>query len=183
MEVCSLCGARKNSGNAYDACPTSEHKAHEWFYVADYVPETKFVSAPTPLTPLSPPPTPPTPPTPPPDFGTPGHDEDGNALPQSGDIRSNLPLYSGCFDYFEKALAYVALVSLSGAEKYCGGVLGWDRSKSTNQLDRIARHLMDIKGRDPSTPQRLRHAGMLAWRALAFLQIELEKAEARGEPW
>lgn len=113
----------------------------------------------------------------------PGTDKYGNRLPQDPAFRKNLKVFEGCFDYFPDALAYVSLVSLEGAEKHCGGVLGWDRTKSTDHLNCAGRHLLDIRGRDPESPRKLRHLGMLVWRLLAELQITLEKAKANGESW
>src|SRR6185503_2998145 len=113
----------------------------------------------------------------------PGLDEYGNRLPQDSDFRKQLPVFDGCFDYVPDALAYVSLVSKEGADKHCDGVLGWDRDKSTDHLNCLGRHLLDIRGRDPNSPNKLRHAGMAIWRLLAFLQLELEKAKMNGESW
>ncbi len=90
----------------------------------------------------------------------------------------------GLLDYFPDALAAVAHVSHVGNEQHNPGQpLHWDRSKSTDQADCIMRHLvergkMDVDG--------LRHSAKLAWRALALLQIEIEKDKEDGNgfcPW
>jgi hypothetical protein len=114
-------------------------------------------------------------------FGRPAEDEFGNRLTQDSAARKDMPMFDGLIDYFPDALAYVSKVSLEGAEKHCGGRLGWDRTKSTDHLNCAVRHLCDIRGRDPNSPRKLRHAGMLAWRALAHLQVTLENARMNGE--
>jgi hypothetical protein len=50
----------------------------------------------------------------------------------------------------------------------------WDRDKSTEHRDKIMRHLIDAGRKDE---KGVRHSVCLAWRALAFLQEELEREE------
>ncbi len=50
----------------------------------------------------------------------------------------------------------------------------WDRSKSTDHRNKIMRHLVDTGKLDDKGQ---RHSTMVAWRALALLQSELELAE------
>lgn len=93
--------------------------------------------------------------------------------------RKNLPIYSGVLAYFPAAIAYVAKISKMGNDKHNPGEpLHWARGKSMDQEDTIARHLIEIGTVDPKSG--LRHSGFLAWRALANLQLELEREE--GEP-
>jgi hypothetical protein len=49
----------------------------------------------------------------------------------------------------------------------------WDRSKSLEHADKIMRHLVD---RGKVDDKGMRHSAMVAWRALALLQEELERA-------
>lgn len=93
--------------------------------------------------------------------------------------RKNTPIYSGVLAYFPAAIAYVAKISKMGNDKHNPGQpLHWARGKSMDQTDTIARHLIEVGTIDPKSG--LRHSGFLAWRALANLQLELEREE--GEP-
>lgn len=94
--------------------------------------------------------------------------------------RKRVPLGTVMREYFPDALALVAYHSWMGNEKHNPGQpLHWSRGKSADQEDCIARHLIGAGGRDPS--DGLRHSAGLAWRALALLQLEIEKAYAAGE--
>jgi hypothetical protein len=112
-----------------------------------------------------------------PETGTPRH-EVRMILPTDPQERKNLPITSGVLDYFPRALAEVARVSKAGSDQHHPGQpLHWEKGKSTDHADCIARHLMDRFSRDTDGQ---RHAAKLAWRALAFLQMLLE-AEAQQE--
>jgi hypothetical protein len=85
-------------------------------------------------------------------------------------------------DYFPRALAYVAMVSKAGNAKHNPGEpLHWAKDKSVDHPDCIARHLIERGTRDPV--DGMRHSGMMAWRSLANLELELETAEKNGESW
>lgn len=100
-----------------------------------------------------------------------------NVLPTDSAERKNMPVYSGVIRYFPRALAYVAKISKSGNDKHNPGEpLHWSRDKSGDHLDCIARHLIDVETVDPE--DGLLHAGKLAWRALANLELKLEAEEA-----
>jgi hypothetical protein len=104
------------------------------------------------------------------------------ALPQEAATRKGIPICTGVFDYFPKALAYVAMVSKAGNDQHNPGQpLHWAKDKSTDHPDCIGRHLIERGTRDGL--DNLRHSGKLAWRALALLQIELETAEKNGDAW
>jgi hypothetical protein len=93
-------------------------------------------------------------------------------LPTDPAERKNLPITTGVLDYFPRALAEVARVSKAGSDQHHPGQpLHWEKGKSTDHADCIARHLMDRFSRD-SDGQR--HAAKLAWRALALLETLLE---------
>lgn len=103
-------------------------------------------------------------------------------LPTDSRARKNMPICTGVFDYFPRALAYVSMVSKAGNDKHNPGQpLHWAKDKSTDHPDCIARHLIERGTRDPE--DNLRHSGKLAWRAFANLETELEEAEKNGEPW
>lgn len=95
-------------------------------------------------------------------------------LPEDNAARKDLPMCEGLIDYFPDALAYVAFLSKRGNDKHNPGQpLHHSRGKSTDHADCIVRHLID-RGRMDLTG--VRHSGNLAWRALALLQEELERA-------
>lgn len=85
--------------------------------------------------------------------------------------RKATPIYSGVVKYFPLALAEVARVSKAGNDQHNPGQpLHWDKSKSTDHLDCIMRHISDAGTMD-SDGQR--HSAKVAWRALAALEMEL----------
>jgi hypothetical protein len=113
--------------------------------------------------------------------GTPGA-RVSTLLPQDAAARKGIPLCEGVFDYFPKALAYVSMVSKAGNDQHNPGQpLHWDRTKSMDHANCIGRHLIERGTRDGL--DNLRHSGKLAWRALANLELELERAEKNGEAW
>lgn len=104
------------------------------------------------------------------------------ALPEDSDERKEFPIFRGLLAYFPNALAEVARISKRGNDKHNPGEeMHHARSKSTDHLDCIGRHLIDAGAKDADGN---RHSAMLAWRALANLQEELERDEgapmARG---
>ena len=89
--------------------------------------------------------------------------------------RKETPVYTGALAYFPKAIAEVARVSLAGGKQHHPDEpLHWDRNKSTDELDALARHLLDAGTLDSDG---LRHSAKVAWRALANLEKELENAK------
>lgn len=86
--------------------------------------------------------------------------------------RKATPVFSGVIRYFPLALKEVARVSYIGNEQHNPGKpLHWDRSKSGDEADALARHLIDAGTFDTDGT---RHSAKVAWRALAMLQKELE---------
>jgi hypothetical protein len=82
-------------------------------------------------------------------------------------------MFSGLLAYFPDALAAVAHCSYVGNEQHNPGQpLHWTREKSTDHADCIVRHLVESGTADNDG---VRHSAKLAWRALALLQIEIEK--------
>src|SRR4051812_34096390 len=72
-----------------------------------------------------------------------------NLLPQGSAERKNIPITTGVFDYFPRALAYIAMVSKAGNDKHNPGEpLHWAREKSTDHADCIGRHLIERGTRD-----------------------------------
>lgn len=93
-------------------------------------------------------------------------------LPE-GAIRNELPMAEGVLDYFPNALAEVARLSFKATQQHHPDAgMHWDRNKSTDHANKIVRHTIDRGKRDEHGE---RHSAMLAWRALANLQEELER--------
>jgi hypothetical protein len=92
--------------------------------------------------------------------------------------RKQRPVYSGVLKYFPDALLEVAHASWAGNEQHHPGEeLWWDKSKSTDELEALARHLLEAGTLDTDG---VRHSAKVAWRALANLQRELDKENVQG---
>ena len=88
--------------------------------------------------------------------------------------RKATPVYRGVIKYFPLALQEVARCSFIANEQHNPGTeMHWDRAKSGDELDALARHLIDAGTFDDDG---IRHSAKVAWRALANLEKELEKA-------
>ena len=87
--------------------------------------------------------------------------------------RKQMPVYTGVVKYFPNALKYVSKVSLAGNDQHHPDKpLHWDKSKSTDHLDSLMRHLTEA---DKIDDDGLLHLGKVAWRALAALEDYLDK--------
>lgn len=94
-------------------------------------------------------------------------------LPTDHQERKDTPIYSGVLAYFPLALAEIARVSKAGNDQHNPGQpLHWDKEKSGDHADCIARHLLDHGTRDADGQ---RHSAKMAWRTLALLEEELER--------
>lgn len=94
------------------------------------------------------------------------------AIPADAADRKNLPIVTGCLDYFPLALLEVAKVSKVGNDQHNPGQpLHWDRSKSTDEADACIRHFLQRGTKDIDG---MRHTAKAAWRMLALLEKELE---------
>lgn len=88
--------------------------------------------------------------------------------------RKAQPMARGVLDYFPRALAAVANVSYVGNQQHNPGEpMHWAMHKSTDHADCILRHLAE---RGTMDDDGLRHSAKAAWRALALLEVELQKA-------
>lgn len=86
-----------------------------------------------------------------------------------------MPVYSGVLKYFPDAILELARVSYVGNEQHNPGEpLHWSRGKSNDHKDALMRHLIDAGQIDDDG---VRHSAKVAWRALASLQLEIEKAQ------
>jgi hypothetical protein len=104
-------------------------------------------------------------------------EQNGNdGLHYEAEQRKEIPIFSGVLKYFPDALKEVAKCSFEGQKQHNQGEeLYWDKTKSTDHEDAGLRHLMDHQTNPIDTDGRL-HLGKYAWRALATLQIYLEKS-------
>jgi len=101
-------------------------------------------------------------------------------LPTDAAARKRLPIFSGVIAYFPRALAQVANVSREGNEQHHPGApLHWDKSKSTDQLDALVRHLVDAL--DPACDP-IHALAQVAWRALAELEMRLTPTAPHTRP-
>lgn len=90
--------------------------------------------------------------------------------------RKETPIYSGVLMYFPDAIMEVARVSFAGQKQHNPDKpLFWDRTKSKEELESLTRHLMQAGEFDDDG---IRHSAKVAWRALANLQKEIEKAQS-----
>ena len=95
-------------------------------------------------------------------------------LPDDPAERKKRPIATGVLDYFPKAIAEIAYVSWVGNEQHNPGTpLHWDRNKSADELDAMMRHYQE---RGTIDKDGTRHTAKMAWRALAYLEKELEGA-------
>jgi len=96
-------------------------------------------------------------------------------LPSAAQDRKALPLYSGLVKYFPRALVAVAELSRIGNDQHNPGQpLHWDKSKSTDHLDCLMRHILEIGSLDSD---KVLHDVKVAWRGLAHLETVLEALE------
>ena len=83
-------------------------------------------------------------------------------LPEESSERKTYPMYSGLVAYFPHALAEVSHLSYKGNMQHHPDLpLHWDKSKSTDELDALMRHMVDGDWVH------------VAWRALANLERKL----------
>lgn len=102
--------------------------------------------------------------------------EPKNHLPTEAAARKAIPVYSGVVKYFPDALVAIAKVSKAGNDQHNPGQpLHWSRGKSDDHHDTALRHLIESGTVDTDGH---RHSAKLAWRALAILQLEIEKERA-----
>lgn len=85
-------------------------------------------------------------------------------LPTDAQERKAIPIHTGFIKYFPRAIVAVAKVSLIGGIQHgqTADTLHWDRSKSTDELDALLRHILDGEWEH------------VAWRAMAILEKYLE---------
>ena len=93
--------------------------------------------------------------------------------------RKESPVYSGVLKYFPDAMIEVSKCSYKGQQQHNPDKpLAWDRSKSGDELDALARHLLQAGTLDSDG---IRHSAKVCWRALANLQKEIERDSLKYE--
>ena len=103
-------------------------------------------------------------------------------LPADSKERKRVPLWSGLFRYFPDALVAVARLSWKGNEKHnAGQPLHWSRDKSNDHADCLLRHQMDCGSTEVDADTGELHEVEVAWRALAQLQLALERQRQGGK--
>lgn len=96
-----------------------------------------------------------------------------SVVPTEAKERKKFPVTTGVLDYFPDAILAVSEVSKIGNDQHNPGEpLHWAKGKSSDHADCITRHLLD---RGKIDADGIRHSAKIAWRALALLQIEIEK--------
>lgn len=94
-------------------------------------------------------------------------------LPCGPAERKAYPIASGFTDYFPDAIAAVAHISYRGNQQHNPGQpLHWARSKSADEADTMMRHFLQ---RGTLDTDGVRHSAKMVWRALAYLQKEIEQ--------
>lgn len=101
------------------------------------------------------------------------HVEPDGRLTCDSETRKALPLATGLLDYFPDALVDVARLSRIGNDKHNPGQpLHWSRGKANDHADCIMRHMID---RGSVDVDGVLHDTKVAWRALAQLQLAIER--------
>ena len=89
------------------------------------------------------------------------------------------PIYEGVIKYFPDAIREVAHLSLVANEQHHPEKeLHWDKSKSTDDLDAMMRHLCQWASGQTFDDDGIMHMAKVAWRALAAFQRYYDKARA-----
>lgn len=102
-----------------------------------------------------------------------------DSLPNKATQRKATPVFSGVLAYFPDALKEVSKCSLAGQKQHNqGDKLYWDKDKSTDNADALVRHLIDHSV-NPIDDDGVLHLSKVAWRALAVLQIYLDKRDGK----
>lgn len=95
--------------------------------------------------------------------------------------RKQRPMFRGLFRYFPDALEAVSYVSYVGNQQHNPGQdLHWDKAKSTDNADALLRHLKEYAQGKKTDSDGLSILSKVAWRALAVLEIELEREKNEG---
>ena len=96
-------------------------------------------------------------------------------LPSEAGARKQYPVASGVLDYFPDAIVAVSNLSWQGNNQHNPGQpLHWARDKSKDQADTMIRHFLQ---RGIIDTDGVPHTVKMVWRALAILQLEIERQQ------
>lgn len=100
------------------------------------------------------------------------------ALPTNDRMRKQIRAFMGFLVYFPDATALVALLSKQANDQHNPGQpMHWAKEKSTEELDSLVNHLIDIasKGELSQDDDGMLDAIKVAWRGMANLQRLVDK--------
>ena len=86
-------------------------------------------------------------------------------LPTDAQERKDIPIYRGFIKYFPDAIVEVTKRSVEGSRQHHGDKVWWDKSKSSDELDSLMRHMLEGDW------------SAVAWRAMANLQRECDESK------
>ena len=86
-------------------------------------------------------------------------------LPSDAQERKDIPIYRGFIKYFPDAIVEVTKLSVKGSKQHHGDKVWWDKSKSSDELDALMRHMLEGDW------------SAVAWRAMANLQRECDESK------
>jgi len=98
------------------------------------------------------------------DLGVYPYEGEDVGLPEDAAERKAIPVYTAFIRYFPDAIVEVTKKSVQGnAQHNTPDKIWWDKSKSTDELDSLMRHMLEEDW------------VAVAWRAMANLQRECDK--------
>ena len=99
-------------------------------------------------------------------------------LPTDREERNALQIWDGCLMYFPDVWAEIAKVSAAGNKQYgFGGPLRWERSISTDHMNKVIRHCLDHGTGNVLDSDGTYHLAKAIWRLCAQLQLTIETKE------
>ena len=103
-------------------------------------------------------------------------------LPTDRDARNALPVWDGFIAYFPDVPAVVAHVSVLGNKQHNIGPLHWNRSVSTDHLNKVFRHMLDHQQGRTFDTDGTYHLAKAVWRLCAMLQLAIEAQKPEPAP-
>ena len=94
---------------------------------------------------------------------------------RSAEERKSVPLYRGFMLYFPDAMCAVAELSYKASKQHGHAEMHWEKNKSSDHVDCMLRHLLQAEEMDTDG---VLHATKVAWRAMANLQVTLDRIKA-----
>jgi hypothetical protein len=89
--------------------------------------------------------------------------------------RKQRPVARGFLDYFPKAVMETSHHSWKANQKHNPDEpLHWAKEKSNDHLDALVRHILDYQQGERYDDDGLRILTAISWRAMAFVETELE---------